>query len=678
MRNKSHNSMKTTLHSSYWLDDFSIGSLKSRSELDPIELAKYQRVISNFVQILTKQRIPVEYKTNGNSYTDSKSIVIGSNISEKTFDSVVGLALHEGSHIKLTDFTILPNLIGKIRELGHGDFVDSVPFNFEISEMVRGILNYIEDRRIDYYVYTNSPGYKNYYKALYDRYFNHSSINKGLKSNEFRDSSDIQSYIFRIINLTNSNSDLDALPGLREIYNLIFSNVRNLNSTMDSLDITVQVCKVILDNVNSDTNDDESESTDSNNEDSQSGEDSGKSASGEESNDSGENSPSNEGESGEGSSQSDDSSDGEGDNNSNGPEKLSDKQQKQLQKDIQKQKDFLNGSVSKRGVNKKMKEEINAVALSDIELVDVGYEHKLYNGETLDKTHKVVVMRGLNENTLGVLGYFKIRYKNYNMYRGPVDAVHSIVMDGISLGKRLGKKLQVRNYENNTTINRQKKGRIERRRLHAIGADDFNVFYQVQTEKYTDAFLHLSIDGSGSMSGNNFFNSLKSAVAIAQMGTMTNIDVQISLRLSGVIGGTERPIMWIVYDSRKDTMATIKRYFKFLDVCGCTPEGLCFNSIMEELPVGSDSLKTYFINYSDGEPYFQSYTGESALNHTRKQVNKMKENGYKVLSFFITNYSNSSVSNNFKKMYGEDSKNIDPTSLPKLVNTLQKMFVKNK
>lgn len=678
MRNKSHNSMKTSLHSSYWLDDFSIGSFKKRSELDPIQLAKYQKVVSNFVQILTKKHIPVQYSSSGDSYTDSKTVTIGSNISEKTLDSVVGLALHEGSHIKLTDFTILPNLISKIRELGYDDFVDSLPLPLttESGEMIRGILNYIEDRRIDYYVYTTSPGYKNYYKALYDRYFNHASISKGLKSNQYRDSNDIESYIFRIINFTNPNSDLNALPGLREIYNLIFSNIRNLESTMDSLNIAVQVCKIILDNVNTDT--DQSESNDSNDENSESGGGSGKSASGEESSDSGENSPSNEGEGGEGSSQSDDSSDGEGD--SDELKELSNRQQQQLQKDIQKQKDFLNGNVSKRSVTKKLKGEIIAVSQSNISVVDVTCDQKLYNGEIIDKNYEVIVIRGLNENTLNVLEYFKRRYGSYvsGLCRGSVDNTDSVVASGISLGKKLGKKLQIRNYESNTTINRQKRGRLERRRLHAIGADDFNVFYQVQTEKYTDAFLHLSIDGSGSMSGNNFLNSLKSAVAIAQMGSMTNIDVQISLRVTETIGGTEFPIMWVVYDSRKDTMATIKKYFKFLDTCGSTPEGLCFDSIMKELPVGNDSLKTYFINYSDGEPYFKSYYGESALNHTRKQVNKMKENGYRVLSFFITDYSNSSVSSNFKKMYGEDSRNIDPTSLPSLASTLQKMFIKNK
>lgn len=290
-------------------------------------------------------------------------------------------------------------------------------------------------------------------------------------------------------------------------------------------------------------------------------------------------------------------------------------------------------------------------------------------------------MRGLNENTLKVLESYKYRYLNYNNGNGyytNVDRTHKYVMDGVSLGKRLGKKLQIRNYETTTNINRQKKGRIDRRRLHAIGADDFNVFYQSQTEKYADAFLHLSIDGSGSMNGSNFLNSLQSAVAVAQMGAMTNIDVQISLRITDKIGGTERPIMWIVYDSRKDTMSTIKKYFKFLDVCGYTPEGLCFNSIMKELPIGSDSLKTYFINYSDGMPYFNGYMGDIAVNHTRQQVNKLKDNGYNILSFFITEYSNSPVSTEFKSMYGESSQNIDPTSLPKLVKVLQKMFVNNK
>ena len=46
-------------------------------------------------------------------------------------------------------------------------------------------------------------------------------------------------YIFRIINLTNKNTNLDALPGLREIRNLIFSNVKNLNFSKDAFDVAL-------------------------------------------------------------------------------------------------------------------------------------------------------------------------------------------------------------------------------------------------------------------------------------------------------------------------------------------------------------------------------------------------------------------------------------------------------
>ena len=39
---------------------------------------------------------------------DGKKVVIGANLDDKKFDVAVGLALHEGSHIKLSDFTCLP------------------------------------------------------------------------------------------------------------------------------------------------------------------------------------------------------------------------------------------------------------------------------------------------------------------------------------------------------------------------------------------------------------------------------------------------------------------------------------------------------------------------------------------------------------------------------------------
>ena len=77
---------------------------------DVVALAGYKRAISNFVNIVTEQDVPVVFNSNDESYTDGKKVVIGSNLNDKNFDVAVGLALHEGSHIKLSDIDFLRNL----------------------------------------------------------------------------------------------------------------------------------------------------------------------------------------------------------------------------------------------------------------------------------------------------------------------------------------------------------------------------------------------------------------------------------------------------------------------------------------------------------------------------------------------------------------------------------------
>ena len=85
--------------------------------VDHIKLASYRRAIGNFVTIVTNRSdIPVQFQSNDSSYTDGKRVMIGSKIDEKNFDPVVGLALHEGSHIKLSDFDFLRNLENNIPE----------------------------------------------------------------------------------------------------------------------------------------------------------------------------------------------------------------------------------------------------------------------------------------------------------------------------------------------------------------------------------------------------------------------------------------------------------------------------------------------------------------------------------------------------------------------------------
>ena len=220
-------------YSSFWLDNvwdnnYSIfDDEEEKKGVDLVALASYRRAISNFVSIVTGlSDIKVTFKSSGDSYTDGKQVVISSKLDDKLFDSTVGLALHEGSHIKLSNFDFLKNLENEIPKEYFNRANDKGYSNNEVLGMVKDLLNYVEDRRIDNYVFTSSPGYKGYYHSLYEKYFHSKVIDKALKSNE-RTDLDWDSYIFRIINLTNKNSDLNALPGLKDIRSTIFSSVKN-------------------------------------------------------------------------------------------------------------------------------------------------------------------------------------------------------------------------------------------------------------------------------------------------------------------------------------------------------------------------------------------------------------------------------------------------------------------
>ena len=102
---------KKSNYSSFWLDnDWDNNSSIFDDEpvkkgVDLVALASYRRAVSNFVSIVTGlSDIKVTFKSNGDSYTDGKQVVISSKLDDKLFDSTVGLALHEGSHIKLSNF----------------------------------------------------------------------------------------------------------------------------------------------------------------------------------------------------------------------------------------------------------------------------------------------------------------------------------------------------------------------------------------------------------------------------------------------------------------------------------------------------------------------------------------------------------------------------------------------
>ena len=229
--------------SSFWLTDaFDVASFKDQNNrIDYTKLASTQRAIANFVNIVTGKQIPVEFQTNSDtSYTDGRRVVIGTNLNGKNFDSTVGLALHEGSHIVHTKFDILSFFSSNIRLRGVDPNLDMTDADELI---IKNLLNWVEDRRIDYLIYTKAPGYRMYYDAMYDKYFNDRAIDKALKDG-IKNKETLEDYFFHIINFTNPNRNLNELEILLDIWNLIdLKNISRLENTTDALDVACNIYK---------------------------------------------------------------------------------------------------------------------------------------------------------------------------------------------------------------------------------------------------------------------------------------------------------------------------------------------------------------------------------------------------------------------------------------------------
>ncbi len=718
-----------TKYSSYWLrddlfdDDSDVVVDKTeKKHSNLLALASYKRAVSNFVNIVTNENIKVVFDQRGdNSYTDGKTVTISSKMDDKEFDPTVGLALHEGSHIKLTDFNTL-------RKISNYDFPQPIGYSY-LSDLeakhhmsyesvrswvagnIKDLLNVIEDRRIDYYIYSTSPGYKGYYHAMYDKYFNAKIIDKGLKSSEGR-TEDWESYMFRIINITNANRDLDALPMLRKVWELIdLKNINRLQSTQQAFELACEVFKLVEDSLpptehpeNGDGDGDGESNSDDNEQ--QSGEGAG--GGGDNSDTNGTDNtegPENDGQSKQDSNGTDDSdgdadgddvksgrpsynpngAGGDGSNNqiadkkvSSGDGDLSDRQKKQLDNAIKKQKDFQNGDIKKKKVGKGENQKLDTLSKAGIDEKLAGKDYESSRYWRQDKATPVVVIRNftkglVDSDTIDMLS-------TYSWY---VERNQPAITKGTQIGTMLGKRLKVRSEERSLVTPRMKSGKISGRLLHELGMGNTQIFDQMVVNKHKPALIHISIDASSSMGGSKWTNSQTAAVAIAKAASMTsNLDVVISYRSIQQGGGSHnsvQPLMLIAYDSRTDKFSKIQQLFQYINPCGTTPEGLCFESILDDITKTNKGAESYFINFSDGWPGFQNsdidYCGEAAVIHTANQIKKMRMAGVNVLSYFIEERRGyGGAIDNFKAMYGKSAEAIDVTSLIPLARTLNKMF----
>jgi len=697
-------------NSSYWLQDWedddivvdTMSDVEKKSH-DLYKLSSSKRAISNFVNIVTNDQIPVKFNTRGDSYTDGKSVVIGSNVIEpKDFDIAVGLALHEGSHIKLSDFNLLHDIYNLIPDYVKDGAIKKGVHN--VISVIKDIWNVVEDRRIDKFVFDSAPGYRDYYRAMYDKYFNDKLIDKALLSDEHTEEN-VESYMFRIINLHNKNTDLNALKGLKEIYKTIgLNSINRLKSSQDSLQVALKVFQIILSNLptfegdgnGSGNGDNQSEETQSN-----AGNGSGDSNEPREMTEEEFEDFSNSinGSSPMGGDSDENPTGGNGMDVDNLPEnmeggkptdstkggketekvQLTDRQKDLLKKKIEKQKKFMDGDVRKKTISKKDNENLDAIDESGSEVANVGAGIDQGWG-SFTKGTQCIVVKKLTQSLLES-EMFPMTHNNWwnTDTEGKVRRYYeSEVMEGVKIGTILGKKLQVRGEDRNTVFNRQKHGKIDKRMISSLGFGNENVFSYIETDSYKKANLHISIDASGSMGGDKWTKTLTNVVALCKAVDMIqNLSIQVSFRTTS----NNTPYIVMAYDSRTDKFSKVKKMFPCLGPGGTTPEGLCFEAIMKNFLGSTNDMDSYFLNISDGEPYFGNrelyYSGEKAFQHTRKMVKQIESMGIKTLSYYVEQWvpENGEPSRGFKTMYGKGAKLIDVTNVAQITKTMNQLFL---
>jgi hypothetical protein len=596
--------------SAYWLNKFR----DPKEKFNLIELAHTQRAISNFVKILTKKEIPVEFYANddGDSMTDGKKIAISSTITTHNLDSIIGLALHESAHCIYTDFFVLKKIANRLLE---GNLLGG-------KRWIEMLLNFIEDRRIDSLIYKNSPGYQGYYNSMYDRYYYSKTVDQGLKGKEYREEN-WESYMFRIINMFNKNSDPTALQILPTIYKAVdLKNIDRLKNTRDSLELAVTIYQLLAMHFALQTKDKHQQQQ----------------------------------------------------NRKNAKHNKTSKEE--IKKAFAKQERFLKGQTPKTILTKKETKQVEAIGKSNI---------KIKNIKVLDTSCPVHVIEGITpaiieSNLYGIFNLTDLKFRKQ-------------VEDGINIGKKLLRKLQVRNEQITLASKRLKSGKIDPRRIYAADFEE-DLFYKIDRSNYKPISLHVTIDGSGSMEGTKWWQVLTNTVALGYVALkMDNIDLTISIRTTGknpnsspkIVNAysSQIPLLILAFDSKKHTLRDLKRLAHY-KCTGLTPEGMCLNALNEFIPNSSYYLDSYLINMSDGYPTFEmgkdlSYRGEEAILDTAKAVKNIKKKGVKILSYFIqsstTKTKSKELNENFQIMYGKEASFIDPKNVNEVTKTLNGLFL---
>jgi hypothetical protein len=779
--------------SSYWLGDSAIDRITEyRSENIQVrhspeylmKLANIRKGIANFVRIVTGKDIPVHFSTGKDSYATSNDIIVISATNDPAkFDANVGTALHEAAHLILSKPTKQKESVDWFGVMtavqDHPEQFFDAEIEVEAGRLNRTsekvfkdfhfIMNVLEDRRIDKWMYVNAPGYRPYYEAMYKAVWHNDYITKGL-GHPATHRPLVKYYQFHLCNMTNEAASPDALPGLKEIWQLIdLPNIRRLGGTdvlwttyeynrklvggtlryrmadlPEMVRIAITILKIWYKNSKlphevpeiedlykqakaqgrvqqrpaQDADKSEDDPMQDQNFDQPDDQEFGDIPDEEEKDapifgsegDRGqreEDSEESTGGTGQGiqpkgeDSQDGDNTGGQCDHDeSNGPTKQTLKRfwdDKEFERELERQSKALEGEMEKESVTEEMKHTLDAMEGAGAELKESG------KGLAINAHCPVIVYNKLTQQLVESPAFPFVA--KYGHLPSVCDESARAVEKGINLGSMLAHRIRVIADEATVTFTRRTQGRLDKRLLSGLGYGVQNVFSHTQIERLDPVLVHLTIDASGSMMGDRWYNAMLLAAALAKCSEKTrNMDVVVSIR-AGSHSGSSHAVMAIIFDSRVDQFAKVTRYWPYLRPYGSTPEALCFEPIMEKFIRGNRNIRKFFVNVSDGEPSFSFqvaatakegkkslktgqrgrprlvdtiqfesiyYGDELAINHCAQQVQRLKEAGITVMSYFVGRSGNENI---FRRMYGKDAAFIDPESLPAVAKTLNAMFL---
>lgn len=708
-----------------------------KNELSFIELHKLnelRKTVINFCSIILQGKsVDVRY-AGSQSFTDGNVIIISADI-VKNFDTVVGLAMHETSHIRWSNFKLIETLSDSLKELAkeyiteiqkkHPTVIkDKTLFEKysealvkEITEFGRGVQNWIEDRRIDNLALENFPGYLGYYSAFYEQCFRGKPHQEYIE--KYNRTGDIfQDYMAYILLSMTPNFKLNALPNLSRIMKLLDVNVLSSAKQDKNIDTTISVLRIILEEYmmqlgdGSDPNDEEKMKEHMENV--------SKNAECKFSN------PSANGNDGPPRTFTISNNPGAGGSGEPidfrpGIDKLVDENGKEIdvnkmigdelkkgRKLIEDMVDLVNDSEKKPNNDGKAKDGMPSkdssskvkdktkkttssnelyprehLSVSDAERLETWIKSQadIFTSDMFDcALLPLINISNLDDKTHPIHNILRISSKVEDGYHDESKQI----LDAYNLGKSLRPKLKFINMEGKVKITRKLEGKLDRRKLSEFFAGSTRLFYTEKESKGEDFHFHFAIDASGSMGGSKWLSARSVLMTIVSAlhginGISISADMRTNITGRGYSGSM--PVTAIIYDSRfSKPHQLLEMLQRMTGTGGDNADGVSIDATRKFLDAVTKKKNKIFINISDGRPSHssqgKSYSGNSAIKHTGDAVQRLRKKGWAATGFYIDDSRayDSGYLNDFKKQYGEKSKIISYSDTMEIARTINTMI----